>query len=804
MNHRRRTPLLLAAVFTTSSACQLGEPGVGEESAPAVATSNLVINEFTPGSSGQVEIYNGTGADIDASGWQIDDIDGGGTRPKTLGSGSVVPAGGLLVVGYSGINYASADQVRLVDGQGTEVDAHDNFWTGSSNNGLCFGRQPDGGAWADVAIACTLGSSNGGGGGTTCDPVACDDGDPCTVDSCDAADQCAYDPAPDGTACGTGATCSAGVCAGVPALTINEFQPGSGGWVEVHNAGAVAVDLTGWMVDDVADGGTKPKAFASDTWVPAGGVVSLSYSGVNTASADQVRLVDGNGATVDEHSNFWDGSSIAGLCFGRMPDGGAWADTSIECSRDVSNGGGGGGGGQGLLLRGTLLAPGGAFDGELLILDHTIACAATSCASVPGASGATVVDTNGVILPGLIDVHNHVLYDIFDESDWTPAQVYTNHNQWPNEAHYKAMVDAKQYLNGEGGSPWDFGCEMDKYGELKGLIAGTTSIVGAAIPTNRGCYGSLARTIDQSPNDLGFDKVQTSALFPISTASADAVCNNITTGKTDAYVAHVAEGTDTVSLDEFAKLGTVTTIDECLYAPQTTIVHGTALQGPQFDIMAARSMSLVWSPRVNVFLYGGGTDLAGTSPNIPLARSKGVNVALGADWSVGGSINLLEELRFANQVDDQVWGDQLTSRDLVTMATANAAAALGLQDVLGSLTAGMEADIAVISGDRTHPYDAVLAARPADVKMTMVGGVLFYGDLPYESLAPSTPGCEHPDICGVQKFVCVAEDGGTSTNKFGQTYAEIRGALDGAMQAYDDLDLSAWNFAPIAPLVQCP
>ena len=33
------------------------------------------------------------------------------------------------------------------------------------------------------------------------------------------------------------------------------------------------------------------------------------------------------------------------------------------------------------------------------------------------------------------------------------------------------MVDAKQWLNGEYGSPIALGCELDKYGELKGLIA---------------------------------------------------------------------------------------------------------------------------------------------------------------------------------------------------------------------------------------------------------------------------------------------------------------------------------------------
>src|SRR5262249_28504597 len=154
------------------------------------------------------------------------------------------------------------------------------------------------------------------------------------------------------------------------------------------------------------------------------------------------------------------------------------------------------------------------------IVGDSLVCVAASCDAAPASSTATIVDTNGIILPGLIDAHNHVLYDVFDADDWTPSTVYTNHHQWGSEPRYKALVDAKQYLNGESGSPLDLGCELDKYGELKGLIAGTTSIQGSATPTNKACYGSLARTIDQTSNGLGKDSIQTATIFP-STSSAD-------------------------------------------------------------------------------------------------------------------------------------------------------------------------------------------------------------------------------------------------------------------------------------------
>ncbi|WP_206079502.1 amidohydrolase family protein [Polyangium spumosum] len=455
-----------------------------------------------------------------------------------------------------------------------------------------------------------------------------------------------------------------------------------------------------------------------------------------------------------------------------------------------------------LRLVGCVVTPDKAFAGEVLIESDTLTCVGASCADAPGAADATVVETNGIILPGMIDTHNHILFDMFDESDWSPSKPYGNHNQWPNEPRYQAMVDAKQYMNGEGTPNLDpgFGCEMNKYGEMKGLVAGTTSIAGAANPIDKTCYGSLARTIDQKSNDLGADKVQVSVLFPPS--SGDSVCANFASDKTDAFVVHCGEGVDETARKQFTTLGTATTPDGCLYAPETTIVHGTAFGEAEFTKMADVGMSLVWSPRSNVFLYGGGTDLTKTT-NVPLAMSLGINVALAPDWSLGGSQNLLDELRFADRVDNEAFGDVLSPLMLVQMVTVNAAKALGLSDVLGSLEVGKKADVTVIAGDGSVPFESVLAARPRDVSLVVVNGVPLYGDAALVALGPAAPGCEALEICGATKFACVAETGGTATNKFGQTWAEITQILTSELVAYDEMNLSEWDFAPLAPLVKC-
>lgn len=651
----------------------------------------------------------------------------------------------------------------------------------------------------------------------------------------------------------TGAADSSG------AVVANECASGTSGWVEIYNTSTAVVDLDGdtspcFFVDD-EEGGGSPKRIAdgvvshatgSTTCAAAGRSASCTllapgehawvrYAYVNAKTPDQCRLLtsartgstcattyavaDPGGATT---------SSAAGQCFGRVPSGGSWTSTSIPCTPGAPNAGGadagtgngdagdagadGGGSGAavithtgtaGILLQGLVVTPTTAFQGEVLVQGNTIACAAPSCASAAGASTATVIATHGIIFPGLIDTHNHILFDIFDETDWSPSKAYTNHNQWPNDAKYGALVDAKQWMNGEtAGSPVSLGCEMDKYGEIKGLIAGTTSIVGAANPADKACYGSLARTIDQKPNGLGHDAVQVATLFP-STSTADSVCGNFNDGSTAAYVIHVGEGVDSSALAEFSKLTTIPTVDGCLDAPQTTIVHGAAFGDAEFTTMAAAGMSLVWSPKSNVFLYGGGTDLSKTA-NVPLALSKGIDVALAPDWSIGGSHDLLDEMRFADRVDGEVWGDVLTAQKIVEMATIDAAKVLKLDSVLGSIDAGKRADLFVIGGDTTKPYDALLASTPKDVRLVLVDGVPLYGDAQLEPVAPSTPGCDALDVCTSSKFLCVATPGGTASNKLGQTLGDIESSLTTALASYDAMDLTQWDFSPIAPLFECP
>jgi 5-methylthioadenosine/S-adenosylhomocysteine deaminase len=102
---------------------------------------------------------------------------------------------------------------------------------------------------------------------------------------------------------------------------------------------------------------------------------------------------------------------------------------------------------------------------------------------------------------------------------------------------YKEVMAAKKHLESSTGA--NLGCEMVKYGEIKALIAGTTSMLLAPKLVVKACFSSLVRTIDTRFNDLdGRDTIQTSISVPTDDG-AQKVCNAIGAGTTKAYVVHV-------------------------------------------------------------------------------------------------------------------------------------------------------------------------------------------------------------------------------------------------------------------------
>lgn len=123
---------------------------------------------------------------------------------------------------------------------------------------------------------------------------------------------------------------------------------------------------------------------------------------------------------------------------------------------------------------------------------------------------------------------------------------------------------------------------------------------------------------------------------------------------------------------------------------------------------------------------------------LPALRQAGVRVGLGTD-SVGSNnrLDLLEEARIASLLHRGRLAsyDFLSPADLLRLATIDGARALGLEERVGTLEPGKDADLCAVSLAAPHvrpvhdPVAALFhAARGTDVVMTAVRGRVLYRD----------------------------------------------------------------------------
>lgn len=128
---------------------------------------------------------------------------------------------------------------------------------------------------------------------------------------------------------------------------------------------------------------------------------------------------------------------------------------------------------------------------------------------------------------------------------------------------------------------------------------------------------------------------------------------------------------------------------------------------------------MVWSPLSNLMLYGGTSDVAA-------AKSAGVRIGIGSDWSPSGSKNLLGELKVAWLVSQNLRG-LFSDLEIVEMATIKAATILKWQKIIGSLEPNKRADILVIGGNKGDPYETLLKATEKDIRLVLINGIPRFG-----------------------------------------------------------------------------
>lgn len=415
---------------------------------------------------------------------------------------------------------------------------------------------------------------------------------------------------------------------------------------------------------------------------------------------------------------------------------------------------------QRIALTGTLITPDGIVASGAVVVEGGRIVSVGPQTSLK--AGTRRIETHGIILPGLIDLHNHLTWNLFPR--WKPAQTFGSRYDWQQLPAYNLLMDTPhKELVAEG-----LECQMERYAEVKAMSEGETSVVGG---TKANCGERLVHNLDLSPAPASHQVVYN--VFPIQMSEEALHDADRVLDAKGALLIHLAEGApnNAAGAREFAMLK-----GRGLLRPGVSLIHGVALTADDFAEMSANGVGLIWSPRSNIELYG-------DTARVAAAKAAQVKMAIAPDWSPTGSDGSLAELNYAAAWNASQAHPVFTDRELVEMATSNAAAMIGMGGSIGSLKDGYAADLLVLHPHRTDQgkdaYWSVVHSDAKDVELLMIGGKIVYGDA---SLLDDR--AEPVAVCNTHK----ALDAGTDS------FASTEGTLDAALEE--------WG-RKLAPLAEC-
>lgn len=345
--------------------------------------------------------------------------------------------------------------------------------------------------------------------------------------------------------------------------------------------------------------------------------------------------------------------------------------------------------------------------GRVCLEGNTIAAVLPSNGDLPPSfQNAPVVPTGGTIYPGLFDLHNHLPYNHIPF--WKVGQAFRSRKEWQGLAEYYPAVTAPyQLLNGNPDPAYPQA--IARHAECRGLFGGVTT--GHGMGSKAGPYAGLMRNVEAP----GVDTLPTVKSHTPDFDDTELQKMLAWTGQGKPFVYHLSEGLGDYGAGVFRYLKRANGgLNKYL-----TCIHAVGIPDDGWDAMRAVA-GIVWSPTSNLLLYG-------QTCKVAEAKSRGIRIAIGADWAPSGCKNLLGELKVARAVSRHM-GNVLSDVELVAAVTCVPAAMIGWDGRLGSIEAGKFADLLVLRGVGGDPYARLLEAEETSIRAVIIDGRIRLGE----------------------------------------------------------------------------
>ncbi len=326
------------------------------------------------------------------------------------------------------------------------------------------------------------------------------------------------------------------------------------------------------------------------------------------------------------------------------------------------------------------------YDAVLGTLDaREGAVALLDSAAEPEAESPTLDLSGYLVLPGLVNAHDHLEFGLFPRIGHGP---YENSAQWADDihAHDAKLIALHRSVPRETSIQW---------GAIRNLLCGVTTVCHHNPLTPEMLDPAFPVTVLDR-----FYWAHSLAHDPDLAAKAH-VAN-----PDQPFLFHAAEGVDAQSAEEFGRLDSLGVLN-----PRSVLVHGLGLSLADAAQLNEYGAALIICPTSNQFLFDR------TPSNKLLASIR--NLALGSDSPLTATGDLLDELRFVRE--NLALPDDLLYRTITTTP----AAILRLASGEGRIAPRNVADLIAVRDVGKSPAVTLSRLSASDVELVLRSGRVF-------------------------------------------------------------------------------
>ena len=384
-------------------------------------------------------------------------------------------------------------------------------------------------------------------------------------------------------------------------------------------------------------------------------------------------------------------------------------------------------------------------DADVLVVDDRIAGVGTAL-DVP--EGTQEIDaTGGIVMPGMIDTHRHMWQTAMRGygADWTLTQYfvwyYLEHGKKfrPQDIAAGNRLAAIESLDAGVTTTVDWSHNLQTVEHGEAAVEALRSVPGRFVMA----YGNIqagpwewsadpaVRSLLENLRDARDDMMGVQMAFDVTgdpafpEKAAFEVAREL--GIPVTTHAGVWGATTDTAITQMYDAGFMT--------PEITYVHAASLNEQSYQKIAATGGTISVATESEQSAGQG-------YPSSWVARRYGIPTSISMDTSVWWSADFFSAMRAtlsadrsrdhleAHAVNETIVANRLRAEDVVRMATMGGAKALGMEDLIGSITPGKKADLLLIKNDDSpamtpilHPYaHVVYQAGTADVHTVVVNG----------------------------------------------------------------------------------